>query len=736
MQERRTIRYELHVGALVLVADRVIGVEELGRPFRFEVRARVERALGLSAVDLVRTGAAVVLVDSSGPLRRVDGVITDLRIGATRAGTAPLQATIEPRWALSRHSTDMRVFRELDTVEIVRTLLEPHGVELDVRLAGRYDKRPQCLQLRESALDFTLRLLEEEGIVAFDAPSDELVLVDGKSGYVPWEGPPLPFRATAELELEGEAVLRIAERADLGPELVAVRDFRRASPRRPISASAMVAAGRGRGVHDVWLRGGSARRDPDRHARIAAEARRAELEALELDVRSVRLFPGMLLHVGDLPDPSLPAEVLVVRVEHAHGDGARERPGALRVHAVASDRSYRVPQRTTRPAQAGPLTAFVMGPLLAGNEPGSDVHTDALGRVKVRYPWDRTQPFTEQASDWVPVMQDQTGGSCAIPRVGSEVLVHFFEGDPDRPVVLGRLYNGADPFPEPLPANKTVSAMRSPSSPDRGGGNMIRIDDAAGAERIDVQAERDQRVAIEQDERRDVGAARAREVLGSERISVGKDATTMVGGSAGLTVEGDAHEIVGAKRRVHVGKDDALVVGKDHTLRVASSHLRRIGGADKVAATEIDERTGGAHCELALRGISLSARRSVTTVTGGATVAVAHKGHKSSTRLLRAEAVGGLAISKSLADTVIEARKHELRVGGMLRVDADSAVIQATTLEMDALQSFELAGKESIVLRVGDNELKIVPGAILVTAKKVLVDGKAALHWTEADITG
>ncbi|HZO15079.1 MAG TPA: type VI secretion system tip protein TssI/VgrG, partial [Polyangiaceae bacterium] len=661
-------------------------------------------------------------------VRRSEGVVTDMAVGATRAEDVHMRVVVESYWALARHVCDMRVFREQSTVDIARELLERHGVKIETRLSESYRPRAQCVQLRESDLDFVMRLFEEDGIVAFDAGSGTLVLTDAKTGYIPWEGDELPFRPHGGLEQAGEAVLRIADRAELGPERVTLRDFRRGAPRRPVQASTKV--GRGAGFQDVWLRGPSERAAPERSARIAAEARRAELEALELEVASVRVAPGQLVRLTDLPDASLPSEVLVVRVRHAQP--AR----GVVLEAVPSAQRYRVPRRTPRPVQAAPLTAFVQGPERPGDGPGSDVHTDELGRVKIRYPFDRRQPWTEQASDWVPVMQDQTGQSVAIPRVGSEVLVHFIEGDPDRPVVLGRLYNGADPFPEPLPDQKTVSSMRSPSSPDRGGKNMIRIDDSAGAERVDIEAERDQRIVVAQDERRDVGVDRSREVLGSEDVTIGRDATTTVGDDAALVVGGDLSWSVGQKRSARIGKEDALVVGGEHCMAIGASHLRRIGGPDKVQAKEIDERTGGAHCEIALRSISLSARKSVTTVTGGASVGVSLKGHKSTTGLVRAEAVGGLLISKSIADTeLVAARKYDLKVGGAALVNADSAIIQATTLEMDALGSFELTGGESVVLRVGDNEVKIVSGAILVKAKQVLVDGKADLAWEEAEIS-
>src|SRR6185436_14684284 len=125
-----------------------------------------------------------------------------------------------------------------------------------------------------------------------------------------------------------------------------------------------------------------------------------------------------------------------------------------------------------------------------------DIYTDSWGRAKVQFHWDRLQPADGECSDWIPVLQDNTGSSCAMARIGWEVLVHFQEGDPDRPIILGRVYNPLDQFPDVLPLHKTRSSLRSMVSPGRQGNNEIRFDDNAGAQQILVQAWKDQNVVV------------------------------------------------------------------------------------------------------------------------------------------------------------------------------------------------------------------------------------------------
>src|SRR5262249_48629133 len=146
------------------------------------------------------------------------------------------------------------------------------------------------------------------------------------------------------------------------------------------------------------------------------------------------------------------------------------------------------PLRTTpKPVVHGVQSAVVVG------RGGEEIHTDELGRVRVQFPWDSEHRFDENSSCWVRVSQGWAGagfGLVTIPRVGQEVLVGFLEGDPDQPIVVGRVFNGTARVPYKLPEHKAVSAIRTATSPASGGYNELRFDDAAGAELVHIQAER------------------------------------------------------------------------------------------------------------------------------------------------------------------------------------------------------------------------------------------------------
>jgi type VI secretion system secreted protein VgrG len=278
--------------------------------------------------------------------------------------------------------------------------------------------------------------------------------------------------------------------------------------------------------------------------------------------------------------------------------------------------------------------------------------------------------------------------------------------------------------------------MRSASSPNGGGKNMIRIDDAAGSERMDVHAEKDQRIVVEADEQRDVGEDRSREVAGKETVRVGGDITLMVGGDYDVSVGGDSSTTVGKNRTVWVGLGDTVSTAGDHSLSIGSAHLRRIGRDDTVEAAGLDERIGAVHCELALRNVSLSSKKTVTSIVGGASVGIARGGHKSTTKLARAEAVGAIALSKSAGDTSIEVGKtHDVKVGGVMSVTAGTAAgIEATGLELDAIGPFLLEGAKSVTLEVGENGVVLAEGTILVYGKKLIIDGESKLAFAEATI--
>jgi type VI secretion system secreted protein VgrG len=235
---------------------------------------------------------------------------------------------------------------------------------------------------------------------------------------------------------------------------------------------------------------------------------------------------------------------------------------------------------TPRPVVEGPQTARVVGP------PGEDIHTDEHGRIKVQFHWDRVGHEDERSSCWIRVAQSWAGGQWGfvfIPRVGMEVLVQFLEGDPDRPLVTGCVYNGENAPPYALPANKTRSTLKTLSTPATGGYNELRFEDAAGREQMYIQAERDQDTLVKHDRTLTVGRHSTRDVGGDERITVHQNRVTNIQQHDAFSVEGNQDtEVHGpggqsisvdASQTLSVGKSLQITVGERVSIQCGASSL-------------------------------------------------------------------------------------------------------------------------------------------------------------------
>jgi type VI secretion system secreted protein VgrG len=257
-------------------------------------------------------------------------------------------------------------------------------------------------------------------------------------------------------------------------------------------------------------------------------------------------------------------------------------PYRNRFTCVSEDVPYRPERRTRCPVVGGAQTAVVVGPA------GEEIHTDVSGRVKVQFHWDREGKRDDRSSCWIRVSQAWAGpgwGALYLPRVGQEVVVEFLEGDPDRPIIVGGVYNGANPPPVDLPGEKTRSTLRSASSPGGDGSNELRFEDAKGQEEVYLHAQRDLNVVVENDASRRVGGNetiavdkdRARSVGGSQSLQVAKDDTSTITGSQLLTVSGNRTTTVGASHVETVGADQSVSVGGAVAVTVALASAESVG---------------------------------------------------------------------------------------------------------------------------------------------------------------
>lgn len=453
---------------LQLECSALTGEERLGQATRFELelssRDRVDPARVLGAE------AALVLQCKVGGQKSVFGVITSFTARGCSPNTTQrrYRAVLRSRLAHLDHNLRPRVFHAMTVAEIITKVLVDGGVyapsNIHWNLAGRYDQREHCVQWRETDSVFLRRLCEEEGIYfLFQSGDDEaIVFADTSSSAPALEGGPIPVvdpggfstNARAATDLEANAILR--------PGKVTLRDYDCEHP--AVALEAVVGAGSAieKGVEVYEGPGGF--RSPERgssRARTRLESLRADALRVTCRVNFADVAPGNLIELEAAPDyggiVAARGEHFVVAVRFAYGGD--ETRGAVELEAVPRATPFRLAKTTKKPRIDGVHSASVVGP------PGKEIHVDALGRVKLRFPWDRESKDADSSSSWVRVAQPNTPGSMLLPRVGWEVAVMFEDGDPDRPYVLGRVYNAAYPPPRALPINKTMTSIATSSSP-------------------------------------------------------------------------------------------------------------------------------------------------------------------------------------------------------------------------------------------------------------------------------
>jgi type VI secretion system secreted protein VgrG len=243
---------------------------------------------------------------------------------------------------------------------------------------------------------------------------------------------------------------------------------------------------------------------------------------------------------------------------------------------------YRPRRITSRPAISGAQTAVVVGP------PGQEIHTDEHGRIKVQFHWDREGRSDDRSSCWIRVSQAWAGpgwGALYLPRVGHEVVVEFIEGDPDRPIVTGSVYNGQNATPIALPDHKTQSTLRSSSSPGESGFNELRFEDSAGDEQVYLHAQKDFNIVVENDKTQQVG--------GNETLLVKKDRGRTIRGNQRLEVKKNDDSVIGSNQSLEVVKDRSTTVQGNHTESVVGDQAIRVDGTQSVTVAKNSLETVG-----------------------------------------------------------------------------------------------------------------------------------------------
>jgi len=559
------------------------GEEGLSRLFRFEL-ILAARSSELPLEKLMGSNGLITIITDEGT-RYIQGQICEMEqreIGRTHTYYSAI--LVPAAWRLTRRR-GCRIFQRKTALKIVEDILGPAKVAFKIRTRANQTppERDYCVQYRESDWDFICRLLEEEGYCFYfeHGPDRHVLQISNDTTMAsPVAGGGLRY-VRPDSEMPGaEHIFQLFLRAQLDSGKVSTTDYNFENPTLDLLAEQQAERDADLEVYDYPGLHREQTRGKELN-KVRLEALRARTALLSGQSSAPRLCSGYSFKLDGHGRTSLNGKhYLICSVQHH----ARKESGDLEAGGLDERCSYdnsfeciprKVPFRpgriTPRPVVKGVQTAVVVGP---SNE---EIYTDKHGRVKVRFHWDRRRTRDQDSSCWIRVSQQWAGqgwGSLHLPRIGQEVIVDFLEGNPDRPIITGRVYHAQNPPPYLLPAEKTKSTIKSDSSPGGGGSNEIRFEDASGSEEIYVHAEKDQNERVENDLSTDVGRDLSQMVSRNRRMTVGSDETNSVGN--------DRTEKVGRNESITIGVDRSEAVGGDETVKVSGKRTVSVGANQKV----------------------------------------------------------------------------------------------------------------------------------------------------------
>lgn len=670
----------------------------------------------IAFADVVGKPAALELTTDGSEPRYLHGIVARFRHGEDGKKLTTYQAILVPKLWRLQHRHDSRIFQAMTVPDIIAQVLDGAGVT-DHRsaLTGSYSPREYCVQYRESDLAFVCRLMEEEGIYYFfehTADKETLVLADAPSAPAPIAAPDtLAYKGTLGALAHGESVSRFSSWEEVRPGKVTLTDYNFKKPSLSLLSStsgqrdADLELYDYPGEYDLPGDGGSL-------AKVRLEEASARRAVGEGQSGCVRLTPGYTFSLGDHPRDAENKKYLLTRVRHegsqpelgeaAAGHETRSYHNSFDVIPAAVP--FRPERRTPRPTIKGVQTAIVTGP------GGEEIHVDEHGRVKVHFHWDRQGKKDDKSSCWIRVSQIWAGagwGAMWIPRVGHEVVVDFLEGDPDRPIIVGRVYHGANVPPYPLPAEKTKSTIKSDSSKGGGGNNELRFEDKKGQEEIWLHGQKDWNIKIEHDKNQLVGH--------DETKKVGHDETYEIGHDQALQVDHDRVKEVKNDQREKIGGNKAITVAKQHTESIGGDESLDVGGEREVSV-------GKGHRE------TVGADQSVE-VGGDQSVSVA-KGMSLSVGNAKSESVGG-----SSSETVGKSKMVSVAEDFALTVEKDGSIKITKNAKEEVGEKKTILVGEELSMQVGDAVVTLKKnGDISVAGKKITVKGTGAIEVQGAKI--
>jgi type VI secretion system secreted protein VgrG len=725
--------------ATLLVANKLDAHEALSRDFHYTIEILSDRS-DIALKDVLGKMMSIELARTDGGQRWFNGYVFDFRFIKNDAGFTYYQAELRPWMAFLRYRKDNYLFHG-KTVEEQTGLIFGDYAQADWRVSdlSADPVMTDACQFDESDHNYLHRRWEALGwhywyehrqdghTLVLSGNSTACDPIDGSGCEIAWQG----TNGVRKVGMQNFAPAR-----QIASTQYAASSFNFKSP-RPQQAEVPTLNEQGlpptlAGALEVYEYAGAYRFASEEAGDDFVRLRMQEIEAAAKHFAGTgdddRVQPGRMFRLTGHRDLSLlvqgddEADFLVTEVHH------RASNNYATAAATPSEYSHQLrclrkkipwnPGRglsSTEPKIYGLQTALVVGPA------GEEIHTDAYGRVRVQFHWDREGAYDEKSSAWVRVASTWAGsnfGFVAIPRIGQEVLVQFLDGNPDRPLITGRVYNQDNMPPWDLPANKTQTGMLSRSS--QGGGyenaNAIRFEDKKGQEEVWLHAEKDQRIEVENCESHSVGVDRSKTIGNNETVSVGNNRTESVGVNETISIGADRKEDVGANETISIGANRTETVGSAESVTIGDKQSLTVGASRSKTVAKNEKDTIGKTWSINVGKFKTEtiALASMQNVGLGKMVNVGGA-YSLNVGLASFEVVG---VNKS----VTVSQNFSSSAGSVYKVEAGGA----SSLVMDA---------ESITLSVGDASITLTKsGEITIAGKSLQIAGSDKIQLTSPDI--
>ena len=734
------------LGEDVLLFHGMSAREEMSRPFEYKLDLLSDKH-DVKLDDILGKNVNITLGLPDDKTRYFNGFVTRFAQGGTYGRYYRYIATVRPwLWFLTR-TADCRIFQDMKVPDIIKAVFSDHGfADFKLELTGSYRKWTYCVQYRETDFNFVSRLMEQEGIGYYFRHSDghnTMVLTDSTGKHSPVENyEKLSYIAPMQqVKPDTEHVHAWDFGREIQPGLYVHDDYDLERPSVELKTSKPLPRGYSPSDYEIYDYPGFyiQRSDGEQYASVRIDELGTNFEQAQAATNARGLTVGALLTLEHHTRDDQNREYLVTGASYdlsfedyeslpeAGGTGYR-----CAFVALPTAQQFRPKRITPKPFVQGPQTAVVVGPA------GEEIYTDKYGRVKVQFHWDRRGKKDENSSCWIRVSHPWAGknwGAVATPRIGQEVIVDFLEGDPDQPIITGRVYNAEQMPPYDLPANKTQSGVKSRSSKGGGPANFteIRMEDKMGSEQLFIHAEKNQDIEVENDETHWVGHDRTKTIDHDETSHIKHDRTETVDNNETITVHGQRTETVDKNETVTVHMNRTMSVNQSESLTVALQRTHTVGVNETITVGAAQEITVGAAQTVTVGAAqAISVGGSQTTSVGGP--------QSNSVGAAQSNTIGAAqttAVSAARSITVGADQSTKVGGGASMSIGKDEARSisggRGTNVGKDDStkvgKNFVVDAGDSITIKTGDASISLKKdGTITLKGKDILIKGSGKIE--------